>query len=298
VKDAILRLHITSFIDKDNPRIFYYLGRCHFALANKDEALKYFSKAKELKPDMVEISFWLDNISLCKAGHVFAISGHVIAGYFEDLAPMFDETLSHRNIVAQDRFYERLAQIFLDQRAKDTNNIIAVDLGCGTGNGGKAFCQNFDHKIVLTGVDLSRAMLARARGKIDKMGIDIYTTCVNDNMLNYLASLEPESVDLVFCYDALGYQDNLTQIFASVAKILKSGAVFAFSLVCFNDMDTAKWLSGHRALAHSLEVIDYLMKQNSLTQIEKFAITDDEEKIYNKEKDKLFYNFYCQKNEG
>jgi Predicted methyltransferase (contains TPR repeat) len=92
-----------------------------------------------------------------------------------------------------------------------------LDLGCGTGLSGAAFK---DRAATLTGLDLSPAMIekARARGVYDSLAVADIEAGLGDGLY-----------DLVIAADTLVYIGDLETTFAAVAKALKDGGQFLFT---------------------------------------------------------------------
>lgn len=99
-----------------------------------------------------------------------------------------------------------------------------LDLGCGTGLAGAAFRPSAGR---LVGIDLSPAMIARAKekGLYDEMHV-----AKIEDFLNGAAGADPERYDLVVAADVFVYLGDLAPIFAGIRKILAPGGMLAFSV--------------------------------------------------------------------
>ena len=96
----------------------------------------------------------------------------------------------------------------------------ALDLGCGTGLGGaafKPFCK------LLTGVDLSPAMVTQARAK------NIYDRLTEGEVVAFLNAEAVGHYDLVMAADLFGYLDDLAPALAATARVLAPGGLIVFS---------------------------------------------------------------------
>ena len=95
-----------------------------------------------------------------------------------------------------------------------------LDLGCGTGLAAQAFA---DIAANIDGIDLSPAMIqmARARGVYRALAVADIETVLADGGADY---------DLVLAADTLVYLGDLTQTFAGVARRLKPGGFFLFTV--------------------------------------------------------------------
>lgn len=97
----------------------------------------------------------------------------------------------------------------------------ALDLGCGTGLAGAAF-RPFCVRLV--GVDLSPAMIDRARGK------GLYERLETAELTAFLAAEARAQYDLVLAADVFVYCADLAPIAAAVAPVLAPGGLFAFTV--------------------------------------------------------------------
>lgn len=110
---------------------------------------------------------------------------------------------------------------------------LALDLGCGTGLAGEAvrpIC------AVLEGIDLSPAMVERARRKT------IYDALATGDLVAWLADRPAGAAgttgaagtagaaDLILAADVLVYLGDLAPVFAAVARVLRPTGLFAFTV--------------------------------------------------------------------
>jgi len=96
----------------------------------------------------------------------------------------------------------------------------ALDLGCGTGLCGALLRPLADR---LTGVDLSGAMLQRARA------LGAYDVLQQGDVLEFLAGAN-EPFDVVVAADVFIYVGALDEVFAWLAARMPSGGLFAFTV--------------------------------------------------------------------
>jgi predicted TPR repeat methyltransferase len=96
----------------------------------------------------------------------------------------------------------------------------ALDLGCGTGLAGEVF-----HPLCreIVGVDLSEAMLARARRK------GIYRDLACADVASFLVEQPAQSAGLILAADVFVYLGDLTAIFQQAVRVLEPGGLFAFT---------------------------------------------------------------------
>jgi predicted TPR repeat methyltransferase len=210
------------------------------------EAAADFERAIALGADAELNRFFLASLG-AQASPATAPLAYVQA-LFDDYADGFDQHLvdvlgyqAHRQLVTP------LAG--LQAQAFES----ALDLGCGTG-----LCGPLLRPIVrrLSGVDLSQAMLdqAAARG--------VYDQLVNAELVEHLQHT-PERHDLVVAADVFIYVGELEAVFAGVARVLRPGGVFCFSVEQAQD-ERPVALTAQMRYAHSLPYLQGLAQRHGL----------------------------------
>jgi predicted TPR repeat methyltransferase len=98
-----------------------------------------------------------------------------------------------------------------------------LDLGCGTGLAGAAFRPHCDR---LVGVELSSAMLAKARAKA------IYDRLIESDILAFLANEAAQGAryELIVAADVLIYVDALAPLLADAARVVAPSGLIAFDV--------------------------------------------------------------------
>ncbi len=134
---------------------------------------------------------------------------------FDNFAPNFDQHLLSLGY----RVPERIAEVLADTRRRVGD---VIDLGCGTGLCGAALQKLAPQSI--TGIDLSRSMIALARARA------VYTWLHEREVGEWLANAPSRSVDTVVAADVFIYIGKLDAIFADIARILRPRGFFAFSV--------------------------------------------------------------------
>jgi predicted TPR repeat methyltransferase len=102
-----------------------------------------------------------------------------------------------------------------------------LDLGCGTGLAGAAFRPHCDW---LVGVDLSPAMLAKARTK------GLYDRLVEGEILGFLASEAAAKAryHLILAADVFVYLDDLAPVLSAAARVRAPSGLLAFSVETYD----------------------------------------------------------------
>ena len=140
---------------------------------------------------------------------------------FDDYAPRFETHL----IDNLDYRGPALIMEALDAAAPGRRFASALDIGCGTGLMGEAFRARVDR---LTGVDLSPAMIAKARVR------GLYDALAAADAVSWLMRPPAQAFDCVVAADALPYFGALEPFFAACRRALAVGGLFAFSVETFD----------------------------------------------------------------
>jgi predicted TPR repeat methyltransferase len=194
-----------------------------FALGEAREKLGDFEAAAQafretLVADPADAQGAMARLALIGRGDApGALPQAYVARLFDDYAPRFDKHLTNNlGYRAPALIAEALSAVASDRRFAS-----ALDLGCGTGLMGEALQGRVGH---LAGVDLSAAMIAKARDR------GIYDRLVVGDAAAMLGREPPGSSDLIVAADALVYVGDLAPLFAAVARALASDGLFAFSV--------------------------------------------------------------------
>ncbi len=236
-------------------RAHYNAGLQLQKLGRTDQALLHFEKALELAPGNLDTRIALANM-LLSLGHTqkalahyaevlrvepgHEVASHLVAsltgtnpdrapdGYvekiFDEYADTFDDHLVH---ALKYRTPEQLAEL-TQSRAKWVDaRLDVLDLGCGTGLSGvvlKPLARS------LIGVDISEGMLRKAQER------NLYTKLVRSDLLRMMVQQQTGSFDLIFAADVFVYLGRLDEIFVEVARLLRPGGWFSFSVEAVRDL--------------------------------------------------------------
>jgi predicted TPR repeat methyltransferase len=193
-----------------------------------------------------------------------------VTGLFERAAPDFDTVLESLGYQAPRLVFES-AVAALESGAGDV-----LDLGCGTG-----LCGDWFRPLArrLVGVDLSPGMLERARVR------GCYDELVCEELTAYLERCE-QRFDLITAADVFCYFGDLTAVFAQIARLLRPGGRFIFSVeemsadaAAVNDNDelapadsTRGAVAGftlleHGRYAHSASYVEHVLARAELASV-------------------------------
>jgi predicted TPR repeat methyltransferase len=200
-------------------------GNTFVAMRRLEEAVASFDKALALKPDL-EIAQNNRMLALLELKKVSRIPAHAVKALFDEYSSYYEaamvEALSYRAPQHLRALLERM-------RRGAAAPLSILDLGCGTGLSGDAF-RDLAEGGRLDGIDLSQNMIDEAR----KRGI--YTDLIVEDFETALAGLN-RTYDLAIGADALIYSGDLGPALNGVARALKPGGLFLFTLEKLNGGD-------------------------------------------------------------
>jgi predicted TPR repeat methyltransferase len=264
--DALAALQRLLAIEPRHAGAWLRQGQMLQALDRPAEALVAYDRAVELDPALT--TAWTNRGNLLReagrmqeaaasfrqalangadprlVGYYLAATGEGAApdasplGYverlFDDYAPTFDDHLAALGYRAHERLIEPLRAPAGDRFAS------ALDLGCGTGHCGPLLRPKAQR---LEGVDLSAAMLERARAR------GVYDALDHADLLDHLRRT-PQRHDLVIAADVFIYFGALDDVFAAVANAMRPGGTFCFTVESTGD-DADHVLRSSLRYAHS-----------------------------------------------
>ena len=198
----------------------FLLGRAEAELGHRDAAVGAFRQALAADPDDT-LGAAIDLARLAAADPLGAVSTGYVRALFDEYAVRFDRhltrSLHYRGPALLHDAVRRAASLRLRPFAFGT----ALDLGCGTGLAGEAFrpeCR------VLSGVDLSPAMVEKARRK------NLYDELAVADLAGWMAARPDGAADLVLAADVFVYLGDLGRVFSETARVLAADGLFAFTV--------------------------------------------------------------------
>jgi predicted TPR repeat methyltransferase len=241
---AIAEFQRALRLDPDSEDARYKLG-CAWAEAGEAEkALEQFAL---LSPSM--LPGLADRVAAAEAMRIRPRSDPGYVRYlFDQFSADYDTRMRGQLAYRAPEILRELADFVLS----GASNLVALDLGCGTGLAAEVFA---GMTTAIDGVDLSPAMieLARARRLYRHLHVGDIETCLADSMPDY---------DLVFAADTLVYLGDLTAVFRGVARCLKPGGLFLFT----TEASTAKeyelgpkrrWRHSERYIRHAASLVGF-----------------------------------------
>jgi predicted TPR repeat methyltransferase len=224
------------------------LGNTLSELGQKDDAIKCFEKVIEINPNYAEAHYNLGSVfrtlgkfeaaiksfersliinpNYGEAKHLLnVLNGHTsneppreyIVNLFDDFAERFDNSLV-KNLEYKLPFLIKELILQLDPTRNKFDQVI--DLGCGTGLSGKGLR---DISNNLTGIDLSKNMVAKARE------LELYDHLIVGDIVETIGASK-KKYDLFVALDVLIYIGEVKSIFNAVKSCCNQGAFFIFSV--------------------------------------------------------------------
>jgi predicted TPR repeat methyltransferase len=194
---------------------WFALGEAREKLGDLAAAAQAFREA--LVADPADAQGAMARLALIGRGDApRALPQAYVVRLFDDYAPRFDKHLTgNLGYRAPALIAEALSAV-----ASGRSFASALDLGCGTGLMGEALRGRVDH---LVGVDLSAAMIAKARerGVYDELIVSDAAALMRERQGIF---------DLIVAADSLVYVGDLAPLFAAVGSALTADGLFAFSV--------------------------------------------------------------------
>ncbi len=194
---------------------WFALGEARENLGDLDAAAQAFRMS--LVTDAADAQGAKPRLALIGRGEALdGLPQAYVARLFDDYAWRFDKHLiKNLGYRAPALIAEALGAVAPARRFAS-----ALDLGCGTGLMGEPLRARVDR---LAGVDLSAAMIAKARerGVYDELIIGDAAAPMRER---------PSAFDLIVAADALVYFGDLAPLFAAVVTALTADGLFAFSV--------------------------------------------------------------------
>ena len=228
---AIAEFQRALRLDPSSVQARLRLGRAWAEAGEAERALEQFT---QLAPDSVPGLG--DEIATVEAARALDRShpGYV-RHLFDQFSADYDARMRAQLAYRAPEILRELARLVLP----GAENLVALDLGCGTGLAADAF---HDIAPTIDGIDLSPAMIerARARNLYRKLDVGDIETALATGGADY---------DLVLAADTLVYLGDLTKTFSAVARRLRRGGVFLFTVE--TGADAAFALGPKRRWRHS-----------------------------------------------
>ena len=175
-----------------------------------------------------------------------------------------DEVLSMLRTMLNPARFGYFRQALTERLKLDLQGKATLDIGCGGGILAEEFARL---GCRVTGIDPSEPSLATARAHARQSGLEIeYRQGVGEQL-----PFEDASFDLVYCCDVLEHVNDLEQVIAETARVLKPGGVYCFDTInrtLFSKFAAIKLMQEWKATAFmppNLHVWEQFIKPAELT---------------------------------
>jgi predicted TPR repeat methyltransferase len=213
------------------------LGQAYYRVGMVEEARQVYREWLELEPNH-PVAVHMYAACLGAAAPERASDAYV-EGTFDKFSESFDQQLTQRLHYRAPQLCADRLERFLPPPAKQFD---LLDAGCGTGLCGPLVAPWARR---LTGVDLSRGMLDRARSK------GVYDALEKAELTAFLEG-SPDGWDAVVSADTLCYFGGLEAVLAAAGRALRPGGTLVFTVEALPEDAGVSWrLQPHGRYAHS-----------------------------------------------
>lgn len=202
-------------LDPECSDAIWWMGDYWHTMGKREPALKFYRRYLRQHPGDAEAVHMIASLGGRAAPK--RASDDYLKLHFDSYAEEFDKSLIKE---LEYQGPKVLARMIAKARGKRAGKADICDLGCGTGLVG---VELKDIAKSLTGVDLSRKMLAMARAR------GLYSRLSNAEVTRFLRA-NRQGYDLITAADVLIYIGDVTALFAAAARALRPGGMLAFSV--------------------------------------------------------------------
>ncbi len=129
-----------------------------------------------------------------------------------------------------------LGLVALEQAAAQPGESV-LDVGCGCGHTALALAEQVGPRGTVTGIDVSRPMLGRARERQQEQHLQNLTFLHADAQTH---QFEPASVDLIFSRFGVMFFEDASQAFGNLRTALRPGGRLCF--LCWQELQKNDWV--------------------------------------------------------
>lgn len=235
-------------IQPDYASAHFNLGVSFQKLERFREAKDHYNKVLEIRPDDEAATFMLQCLGTSTTPD--AAPAQHVRRIFDQCAGSFE------TVLVKDLGYKTPELLYNHVRPFLTEDMVVLDLGCGTGLGSQ-FYRPYAKSLI--GVDVSSKMLQKASEK------NIYDDLIIFDILQDWAFSQP--FDLIYSSDVFVYVGNLDPIIKSASSYLVHGGIIAFSVEKLENNSTGYQLFPSGRYAHSQTYIENCLRHHGLEPV-------------------------------
>jgi predicted TPR repeat methyltransferase len=201
---------------------WFALGAIRDQLGDRNNAIAAFERARDVDPD----DYHGARLQLARLGAgdaAPAMTQTYVRRLFDQYAARYDASLTEHLDYRGPALLRAAVESVMQTAKRPMRFGSMLDLGCGTGLGGKAFRPFVDW---LVGVDLSPAMIAQAapKGLYDRLVAADIAACLADE------TADKAKYHLILAADVFVYVNDLPPIISAIARVLAPNGLFALSV--------------------------------------------------------------------
>jgi predicted TPR repeat methyltransferase len=217
------------------------------------KAADHYSKVLKIKPDDEAAGFMLQSLGGSKTPD--AAPAQHVRRIFDQCAGTFEK------ILVEELEYKTPEHLFSHVHPYLTQDMMVLDLGCGTGLGSQFYRP---YAKLLVGVDISSKMLQKASEKNTYDDLIVF-----DILQDWKFS---QTFDLIYSSDVFVYFGNIDPTIRSASSYLVCGGIIAFSVEKLEDTNNNGYrLFSSGRYAHAQKYVENCLKQNGLEPV---AVTE------------------------
>lgn len=231
VQDAVFRFKLVTWMNPGHADGWYWLGRSLLRDGKKSQAVTALQKAQQMKPGQEDTSYMLAvamGDDTPKSALPKRMPPNLVKEHFEGIADSYVATLEMGQYKGHELVADAARAVLLQGRLDH----VVLDLGVGTGLCGVRLRDVSAH---VTGVDISAKMLERAMLAKDDAGKKLYDALVHREAVDFLSGTADGAFDVVLAAGLVDYVGDLDALWKQVARVLKSGGIFALSASSMNE---------------------------------------------------------------
>lgn len=237
--EAILAYQNAVSCDPDHFDSYHGLARTFLLQGHQDRAVVVFETYLHTHPDDTSAQFLL---SACGGTDVPPKAPEAYVRHvFDHMANQFDSHMERLEYQVPRLLDESLSSLLSVPKGR----FRILDAGCGTGLCGPFLLKYSSH---LTGVDLSRGMLDKARLR------NVYDELIIADLTGFMM-LHPSVFDVVIAADTFCYFADLIDVFHAVATTLQKEGHFAFTLESSGSSEKSYQLNTTGRYSHSKKYV-------------------------------------------
>lgn len=221
MSDAKMRFFFVTKLDPRMALAHYHLARCHLFNLEYNKAKKCLEHALALDKNLEGARYRLQQIN--QKVLLEPIPLQVIEEDFNNLANKYEDYIQNHLLYTAP---EILANM-LESHVQGAEDLLALDIGCGTGIAGYYLKQNVAIKS-LHGIDISQRMLELSK----ELVLDnkhVYNLVEKGDFYN-LRKIN-DKFDIILACMSLCYSNDLSKIFVELNRVSTKNAIFCLVLL-------------------------------------------------------------------